>query len=366
MIANQRARRLAAAVGLPIITLMSATLARAQVEFQRMRGDGGDIRMTKIADGIYQFMTMRDSYVRQLNSVAIVCDADVLVFDTGTRPSSARSIIARIREITPKPVRFVVNSHWHPDHWLGNVAYADAFRGVDFIASTVTADSLRTTGPAWTDRFAKELATRRAAWAEEVRTGRDAGGAPVDAAQRAQDSTDLVDYASLAQETLTSRRVSSTVTYSDTLTLRHGGREFRFMSVMGDAEGTTMLWMPREKVLITGDVVSYPIPYVVRPVAHAETLRALMAMDVVTIIPGHGPAFHDKNFLALELRLFDAVRIAVEQARSGGVTNVEELQRIVTVEELRRQFTHDDPDLDARYRARVKAMVGFIVTQSSN
>jgi hypothetical protein len=79
-----------------------------------MSSAGRDIRKIAIADGIYQFMTMRDAYVRQLNSVVIVNDNDVLVFDTDTRPSSARIILAEIRKITDKPVRYVVNSHHHP------------------------------------------------------------------------------------------------------------------------------------------------------------------------------------------------------------------------------------------------------------
>ena len=54
------------------------------------------------------------------------------------------------------------------------------------------------------------------------------------------------------------QRTYPTLTYGDTLTLYHGGREFRFMSVVGDADGTTVLYLPKEKILITGDVASLP------------------------------------------------------------------------------------------------------------
>ena len=64
---------------------------QSQVEFDRMRADGRDIRTVKVADGIYQFMTMRDSYVRQLNSVAVITDKDVLVFDTTRGHRAPRS-----------------------------------------------------------------------------------------------------------------------------------------------------------------------------------------------------------------------------------------------------------------------------------
>jgi alkyl sulfatase BDS1-like metallo-beta-lactamase superfamily hydrolase len=99
--------------------LALGSAAEAQVEFNAMRATGQDIHKTVIADGIYQFTTMRDSYVREVNSVVVVNDSDVLVFDTGTRPSSARLTLAQIRKITGKPVRYVVNSHHHPRSLVG-------------------------------------------------------------------------------------------------------------------------------------------------------------------------------------------------------------------------------------------------------
>jgi cyclase len=51
---------------------------------------------------------------------------DVLVVDTHLRPSWARNLIAEIRKITDKPVRYVVDTHWHPDHVQGNQAYLSA------------------------------------------------------------------------------------------------------------------------------------------------------------------------------------------------------------------------------------------------
>src|SRR5690349_8726176 len=84
------------------------------------------ITRTEIAPGVHQFNVASDGYVERLNSVAII-DADgILVFDTTTRPSTARTILAQIRKLTDKPVRIVVNSHWHPDHWSGNEVFAEA------------------------------------------------------------------------------------------------------------------------------------------------------------------------------------------------------------------------------------------------
>jgi glyoxylase-like metal-dependent hydrolase (beta-lactamase superfamily II) len=343
----------------------SQVAAPAPAATQHVPGDGRDVRRTEIADGIYQFMTMRDSYVRQLNSVVVVNKEDVLVFDTNTRPSSARIILAEIRKMTSKPVRYVVNSHWHPDHWSGNEVYANAFPGIEIIATEQTLKFMQSSETLWPPRFDAELAKQRAALEQEIGSGKQADGTALTPEQRRRDEDDVRDYGSFVDEATHLRRVYPTLIYTDTLTLDRGGREFRFMSVTGDAEGTTVLYLPREKVLITGDVVSYPIPYITPPPGrHARTLRTLAQLDADVIIPGHGPAFRDKAFLNLEADLLEAVTREVHEALRTGAQTLAEVQKTVTAEQLRGKFTHNDADLDARFRDRVKTLVKLAIREA--
>ena len=69
----------------------------------------------------------------QGNSVVVIGDDGVLVVDTGQFPVLARRMIADIRKVTDKPVRVVVNTHWHGDHLLGNAEYRRAFPGVAIV-----------------------------------------------------------------------------------------------------------------------------------------------------------------------------------------------------------------------------------------
>jgi cyclase len=352
--------------GLPMaVMLVFCSLAKAQTDIARMSGAGQDIRKIQIADGIYQFMTMRDSYVRQLNSVVIVNENDVLVFDTNTRPSSARLILTEIRKMTDKPVRYVVNSHWHPDHWSGNEVYAKAFPGLEIIATEQTRQFMQNVANDWPLRFSTELKRQQAALEKEVSTGKQDDGTVLTPEQRRRDEEDVRDYKSFVDEAVSLRRTYPTLTYVDQLTLRHGGREFRFMSVTGDAEGTTVLYLPKEKVLITGDAVSYPIPYISPPPSrHAAALKALAQLDVEVIIPGHGPAFRDKNFLNLEVELLEAVAKGVHEALQKGMLTLDEVQKAVTADELREKFTHNDKDLETRFHDRVKVLVKLAVREA--
>lgn len=334
----------------------------AQTDFDHMSSSGRDINKIEIAPGIYQFMTLRDAYVRQLNSVVVVNESDVLVFDTNTRPSSARLILAEIRKITDKPVRYVVNSHWHPDHWSGNEVYAQAFPGLEIIATEQARQFMLNVANAWPARFSAELKKRQKEFEEQ--TKKDQPGTAPTPEQRRQIEDDLQNYKSFVDEALALHRIYPSLTYVDKLTLNHGGREFRFISVTGDAEGTTVLYLPKEKILITGDAVSYPIPYITPPpTRQAQSLRALSQLDVDVIIPGHGPAFHDKNYLNQEMELLESVTHGVRDALQKGMLTLDEVQKAVTADELREKFAHGDPDLEARFRQRVRDLVEIAIRE---
>lgn len=114
--------------------------AQAQVAVQKVQ----------IAEGIYQFVSAPDGYVpTTTNSVVIVNDNDVLVFDDFARPSTARTELAEIRKITDKPVRYLVNSHHHPDHWSGNEVYAEAFPNLEIIATEESRQYMLSIAKSW-------------------------------------------------------------------------------------------------------------------------------------------------------------------------------------------------------------------------
>ena len=75
-------------------------------------GPGGDARfdIKKVADGIHVAVAA-PAYKVNCNTAIIENDDGVIVVDTHSKPSAARVIVERLREMTPKPVRYVVNTH---------------------------------------------------------------------------------------------------------------------------------------------------------------------------------------------------------------------------------------------------------------
>jgi glyoxylase-like metal-dependent hydrolase (beta-lactamase superfamily II) len=316
------------------------------------------VEKVKIADGIYQFITSPDGYVPNGNSVVIINEGDVLVFDTFTRPSTARKVLAEIRKLTPKPVRYIVNSHWHPDHWSGNEVYAREFPGLEIIATEETRQIMLNVANAWPTLYTAQLKKDQAELDKELATHQQADGTPLTAEQRAKDEALFQRGRDYVAEALQVHRTYPTLTYTDKFTLYHGGREFHFLSMVGDAAGTTVMYLPKERILATGDLLSYPVPYYTPPLSqHAHSLKTLAQFDVDVIIPGHGPAWHDKDYLNLELLLLESIVQQVAQAVQKGLVTVEEVQKAVNVEDLRPRFSHDDPDLDKKFRRFAKGMI---------
>ena len=89
---------------------------------------------TEIAPGIFLFSRPGYGDVGlDGNSIVVTCDG-VLVFDTNGTPSASAAVLAEIRAITTQPVKWIVNSHWHWDHWYGTETYQQAFPAVRVVS----------------------------------------------------------------------------------------------------------------------------------------------------------------------------------------------------------------------------------------
>jgi glyoxylase-like metal-dependent hydrolase (beta-lactamase superfamily II) len=318
-----------------------------------------------LADGIYLF-TVASEIDRWTgsNSVAIINDRDVTIFDTNARPSSTRLVLAELRKLTSKPVRTLINSHWHMDHWMGNEVYADAFPGLQIVATRTTRDFMRLMPAAY---FFDQTGIAR----ERAR---------IDSARRAGASPGLRDLetefakdSAFADEIANAKHALPTLAYTDSITLWSGEREFRLLGVTGDASGSTVLYLPNEKILIAGDVIvrredgegaqpwttnSYQIsPWL-------ASLKQLDALDVATIVPGQGPVMHDKEFLRNTIAMYEAIITQVHAALERGVVRVADVQAAVTLDDIRLRFTKGDARLDAEFRRVATALVTRVVQEA--
>src|SRR5881409_2652212 len=109
--------------------------------------DSGDARfdITKVADGVYAAVAA-PAYKVNCNTAIIESDDGVVIVDTHSKPSAARVIVERLRELTRKPVRYVINTHFHWDHWHGNEVYPAAYPGAEIVTNQITREAMSKKG----------------------------------------------------------------------------------------------------------------------------------------------------------------------------------------------------------------------------
>lgn len=307
-----------------------------------------------LGDGIYVFRAPSDlDYWTSTNSVVIVNQDDVTVFDSCTRAVTARAVIAEIRKLTAKPVRFLINSHWHQDHWSGNDEYTKAFPGLRIIASAETRAYMSRMGARF---FVDELelfglSRMRDELAKAIKTGKLPDGSPFTAEARARKERSIAMASQFAAEIEALPRVLPNLVYRDEMTFWSGPREFRLMSLTGDATGSTVLYLPGNKILVTGDVLVSPEDgngpppwstnsYAVTP--WVDSLRRLEALDASVIVPGQGPAMHDKAYLRRTIRLFQSIIDQVRAALTQGV-KLSQVRTAVNVDQIGLEYTPGAP-----------------------
>ena len=336
-----------------------------------------DTSLTKevLADGVYLFRapSALDLWTAT-NVVVIVNDQDVTVFDSNTRARTARMVIAEIRKLTPKPVRTLINSHWHQDHWSGNDEYVKAFPGVLIIATTETRDYMKRMGSRFfADGLNTSVARQRAALDSAIKSGKQRDGSPLTVEARRRSEAEITENAAFAAEVANVPRVLPTIAYSDSLALWSGKREFRLISVTGDATGSTVLYLPAEKILVMGDALATqeegngPPPWTTNSYAITpwlNSLRGLERLDATIVVPGQGPAFHDKAYLKLTGDLFASIIAQVHAALERGLVTLTEVQAAVNVDSIGRHYSPNVTEPDPRFRAVVSALVRKVHQES--
>lgn len=308
----------------------------------------GNFEMVKLAEGVYVARrTEPPGLTVNANSVFIVNDDDVVVVDTTLTPGTAKEELAALRRLTDKPVRYVVNTHWHDDHVMGNVVYRDAFPQADFIAHENTREYLPATGlknrqmamsPGGYPGFIGALRQR-------LEKNESVFGGPLDEEERAVIASDIRIAERYMAENPTAPVVLPTVTLRERLTLYRGRRRIDILYLgRGHTSGDIVVHLPDEGIVIAGDLVIHPVPYVGNPQSHpgdwGETLEKLLALKHTLIVPGHGPVLRDDSYVRLMSRLFNSMKQQVAAAAARGET-LEQVRKSVNLDEFRKQFVGD-------------------------
>lgn len=224
-----------------------------------------------------------------VNTGFIVTSAGVVVIDTGPSLRYGRQMRAAIARITDQPIVLVINTHHHPDHFLGNQAFA----GLRILALPQSAQDAASDGNA----FAENMYRMNGDWMRDTEPL-----APNDTAVPAQ--------------------------------LSLGGHELQFLSLGGHTHADLALLDQTTGVLFTGDLVFYQrcptTPHADIP-RWLASLNQLTAMKWRLLVPGHGPMSSNNAAIAQTQDWLSWLSDGLRQAAADGQDMAEVLRRPIPI-----------------------------------
>jgi len=169
--------------------LVAGTLVLRPV---RAQTPAGMFEFQKLADGVYaSIRTEPVGLGVDANNLFVIGDDGVVVVDTNFGPSSTRQALAGLRTITDKPVKYVINTHPHDDHVLGNQVYREAFSGVEFVGHPFLQEYLPGKGATNRSTQVKNLPEFAVAVTGTLAKGLNLAGQPITPEERAGYESDL-------------------------------------------------------------------------------------------------------------------------------------------------------------------------------
>ena len=196
-----------------------------------------------VADGVYAAIA-KPAYKVNCNAAIILLDDVVLIVDTHSKPSAARALIEQIKTLTPKPVKFVVNTHFHWDHYQGNEAYPSSWpAGVEIISSEATRTSIEQRG---IPRVRHEIATMPAT-IEQLKADLQKAST---LEQRASTQKDISEAEAYLAELKSMQITLPTMTLDRSLILYRKSRTVEILWLgRAHTDGDVFVYLPNERVL---------------------------------------------------------------------------------------------------------------------
>lgn len=305
---------------------LRATWARAQAT-----GASTNLfTIEKVADGVYAALA-RPQIMTNCNAAIFVNARDVLVVDAHSKPSASAALLAQIKkEVTTKPVRYLVNSHFHWDHTQGDTTYKAAGAKVDIITSDTTKQLMtqfsRNRLKESLDGVPRQIDELKARLAK-----------PVAAADREKynDWIRQLQAYQIEMKNVTLELPTITFATSHVIQDSEGDLHLEFHGRAHTA-GDIMVFSPRKRVIASGDAIigflpnlgdGYPKPW-------PATINSVGQLGFDHLIPGHGPVHHDRARMTQFRNYIEELTGRVEEGKKAGRT-LADLQSSITPASLK-------------------------------
>lgn len=288
----------------------------------------GLFELKRVAEGVYAGIAAFQ-YKVNCNAAVIVNEDGVIVVDSHSKPSAARSLLKEIQGITNKPIRKLINTHFHWDHWQGNEVYAAAFPDTEILTSHITRDNMTRPGAgvggiSYIEKQIQEIVPQEI---EKLKEDLRKATSPE---AKASIESNLQQAEAYLKELKELKPTLPTASFGNSLTLYEKGREIRLLYLgRAHTSGDVFIYLPQEKVLITGDSVIDWMPFLndSYPEEWIQTLNEVEKLDFTHMIVGHGEVVPKDHLKFFRGYLTDLIA-AVKKAAAEGAT-LDEMKKAV-------------------------------------
>ncbi|MEN8145343.1 MAG: MBL fold metallo-hydrolase [Gemmatimonadota bacterium] len=324
---------------------------------------GATHSLTELAEGVYAVQ----AHFQGANAAIVINDGSVLVVDSHGSPASAAALLEEVGRLTDQPVRYVVNTHWHADHHVGNQAYYNAFPGeVEFISHRFTREDIPELARQQLKDAAPFMEGPLEKAREQLRTGTDEHGDALTREQRRQIERFAQGQAAFLDSIDSLEFVLPSLTFERSLTLHTPTRPIHISYFYrGHTRGDVVVYLPSEKVLVAGDLLTQPIlwSWSSYPADYVKTLRALEELDIERIVIGHGEVLAGKAYLIQSRQFLESVVDHVSRSLASG-SSLEQAQADAagseTIQAFRGRFVEDTESENEMFNN----MVGWTVERA--
>jgi cyclase len=321
--------------GASILDLAFRRAAWAQTMAPGAPTDLFDIQ--KVAEGVY-FAFAHPQAVTNCNAAIFVNSADVLVVDAHSKPSAAAALIAKIRQdVTTKPVRYLVDTHFHWDHVQGNAGYRDAFgKDLKIIASETSKEMQAKLIPA---RLQASLDPNGHAFSgqphipvllEKAKEQLSAAGSPE---QKAKLTERIRQLEAFQREMQNYVNVLPTITFEKTYVIPDKAHDLRVeFHGRGHTGGDVVVFCPQKRVVATGDLILNSLPFCADsyPEDWPKTIDSVAKLPVDFVLGGHGDYQHGKQPMLSERDYLEELAERVSAGKKAG-QSLSEIQNSMPV-----------------------------------
>ena len=309
-----------------------------------------------LAPGVHLLATPSDYIADVTSNIVVVEQSDgLVVIDSGRMAADGRRVVDYVRTISHLPVKAVVITHWHHDHPGGASEIRAAWPGVRIISTAPTLEALNGTALRYIGlqpdvRFDDQMREERQGLI--TRIDEQLSNPAHDEATRQRYQRMRTDVLARLSDIPGTYLVLPTETFTDELVLDDPVRPVRLMFLgRANTEGDAIAWLPREKIVITGDAVVAPVPFgfFSFPGEWLTVLERVKALNYSILVPGHGEPQTDTVYVDKLIASIGDIRAQVAALVDEDLTPDEIRGRMVNTTHM--EMFGDTP----RHRAQLEA-----------